>query len=216
MTKQLDALATMGEGLKKRQKTPRQRFDLYETPEAITNDLLNSYSDWFGCLYDDSITIFEPCVGNGAILNPIKKFYEGGTTPLIVTNDIQKGLGQYWMDATEEECWSGCWKDLGKNGLDFVITNPPYNQAFEILTHAQKYARTGVILLLRLSFLEPTKKRGKWLQAHPPTFIRVYGSPRPKFTEPSTDTVTTAWMGWLNDVSFEDYYNPISFAREWK
>ena len=222
--KQLDALATMGEGLKKKRKTPRQKFDLYETPEAITNDLLKFYDLWFGSLYDSSFTIFEPCVGNGAILKPLKEyygFYNSNSSPKIITNDIQKGLGDYNLDAADYQVWRSCWKDLAP---DLIITNPPYNQAFDILKNAQKHARAGVILLLRLSFLEPTKKRGKWLQTHPPTFMRVYGSPRPKFTEPSTDTVTTAWMGWIRrdlhlilggELGYSSY-PPFSFAMDWR
>lgn len=194
-----------------KQKTPRQKFDLYETPESMVNDLLDYYGDWFGCLYNESVTIFEPCVGKGAIFNPLKKFYEGGSTPHFITNDIQQGLGDFWLDAADDQAWIGAWQDFR---IDLVITNPPYNQAFEILRNAHRHARVGVIMLLRLSFLEPTKKRGRWLQANPPSFIRVYGSPRPKFTEPSTDTVTTAWMGWL--PHFDEDYSPFSFAREWK
>lgn len=196
-----------------KQKTLRQKFDLYETPGTMVDDLLNYYSDWFRCLHDSGHVIFEPCVGNGAILSPLKKFYAGGSEPKFVTNDIQQGLGDYWLDAADDQVWTGAWKDLYP---DLIITNPPYNQAFDILRNAQKYARVGVVMLLRLSFLEPTKKRGMWLKNHPPLLVRVYGSPRPKFTEPSTDTVTTAWMCWLNNSYLVKDYNTISFAIDWR
>jgi hypothetical protein len=62
----------------------------------------------------------------------------------------------------------------------------------------------GVVLLLRLSFLEPTDQRGDWLAENPPDMQIVL--PRWSYKENGkTDSVTTAWMVWLrnNSVRFE-------------
>lgn len=56
-------------------------------------------------------------------------------------------------------------------------------------------AIVGVAMLLRLSYLEPTKDRGHWLNDHPPTQMIVL--PRISFTgDGKTDSVTCAWMIW--------------------
>lgn len=190
-----------------KQKTPRKKFDFYETPKAMVHDLCYYHSSFFDLL-ENSI-IFEPCVGNKAILNPLKEYY--GKNTQYITNDIQDGLGDYNLDATDPQVWVSGFNSLG---VDLIITNPPFNVAYEILVNAYECANVGVIMLLRLSFLEPTLKRGAWLQKHPPTFVRVYGSPRPKFTEPNKDTVTTAWMGWVKKHQTK-LASQLSFATHW-
>jgi hypothetical protein len=54
-------------------------------------------------------------------------------------------------------------------------------------------------MLLRLSFLEPTRERGPWLAANPPDLVIVL--PRISFTgDGKTDSVTCAWMIWDKDI----------------
>jgi hypothetical protein len=80
--------------------------------------------------------------------------------------------------------------------VDWVVTNPPFNAAMAILRLAFHHATCGVVMLLRLSFMEPTKERGEWLSQHPPT--RQIILPRWSYKQNrSTDSVTTAWFGWI-------------------
>lgn len=82
--------------------------------------------------------------------------------------------------------------------VDWVVTNPPFAAAMPILQYAVAHARVGVALYLRLSFLEPTRACGPWLEAHPPT--RVLVLPRHSFSgDGKTDSVTGAWMVWRRD-----------------
>ena len=78
---------------------------------------------------------------------------------------------------------------------DWIITNPPFGAAFAILQHAVATARQGVVIMARLSFMEPTHQRGPWLAAHP--CDKRITLERDSFTENGkSDNVTTEWLAW--------------------
>lgn len=166
--------------------TVRRVDDFYPTPGYMTRALLARLPSLRG------LRVLEPCVGDGAIVRQLPQSAD------VVTNDIvPRGdwLPDFLLDATH----LGSWKAFARpQPIDLVITNPPFEYAFEIVQHAVTYAKRGVALLLRLTFLEPTEDRGPWLAVHPPE--RVIVLPRHDFRgNGSTDSVTSAWMLWSTD-----------------
>lgn len=137
-----------------------------------------------GDFVDVSGTVAEPCVGSGDLLCGDE----------LWTNDIdERRQATYHLDASK---WSS-WELFQK--VDWVITNPPFDVAFEILRLANARAVKGVALVLRLSFLEPTEQRRDYLINNPPKKVIVM--PRYSFTaDGKTDNVTCAWMVWGDDV----------------
>ena len=99
----------------------------------------------------------------------------------------------------------------------WIITNPPYSSltCLGIAQEALRYSKIGVALLLRLSFLEPTRSagsRGDWLKDNPPDRLIVL--PRYSYTRNGkTDSVTTAWHIWLKNKE-EKYNNHIICAHK--
>jgi hypothetical protein len=138
-------------------------------------------------------SVYEPCVGDGAIVRAMQR-----VRPKLhwFTSDIvarEPFAPTFLADATMRDSWTWVCGQKGKPTL--TITNPPFNQAFEILKHAHKWSIWGAVMLLRLSFLEPTDERGAWLAAHPPQQVIVL--PRTDYRgSGSTDSVTSAWMYW--------------------
>lgn len=135
--------------------------------------------------------ILEPCVGDGAISEPLRA---SGLS--VSTNDIDDCVptdthGDYLLSS------------LGK--FDWIITNPPFSQAFQMLVKAFGETDRGVAFQLRLSFLEPTKERVEWLHVNPPSHLIVL--PRYSFTgDGKSDSVTTAWMVWEHDSTNSGIY----------
>lgn len=106
----------------------------------------------------------------------------------VIENDITQKDG---MDATKAGIY-----DIHRP--DWIITNPPFNKAFSILTMALSRCE-NVAMILRLSFLEPTKTRGIFLSITPPSGLIIL--PRMSFTEDGkTDSVTCAWMIWSKEI----------------
>lgn len=154
----------------------RRVNDFYPTPEWATRELLNQV--------EIHGVVLECCVGDGAIADVLES-----PERTILRNDIDPRMPNLnsVFDAANRREWRAF--------PDWVVTNPPFSCAPEIIPIAHDRSRLGVAMLLRLSFLEPVENRGHWLNQHPPTTLIVL--PRISFTgDGKTDNVTCAWMVW--------------------
>lgn len=165
-----------------------------------TRDLINK---------DGEYVILEPCVGESAILQVLQHRFQKSR---FITADINSEHDPDWnADMTLKHSWESLFANTERP--DWTITNPPFSTAIHILENAYEYSKIGVVMLLRLTFLEPTKKRMTFLQKHPPNKMIIFGQPRPSFTNNGeTDSVTTAWFIWTKD----GVYHPMTFAPKWK
>lgn len=165
---------------------PRRELDFYETPPHYVAALLGEVN-----LYG---RIYEPCVGEGAIADAVRKL---GSVSSVLTNDIdKKRKADTHFDATKPEAW-----EFGARKPDWVVTNPPFSLELEILEHAIENV-PNVVFLARLSFLEPTEERAYFLEQHAPQQVIVL--PRYSFRpnddgKRQTDSVTCAWLVWRED-----------------
>lgn len=160
----------------------RRDEDFYATPGWMTRALLRRI------FIPATASIIEPCAGDGAIVRELNDWR-------VLTNDIiaRPPLNPLCMhDARSKKAWQ-VFDSFGPLGV--CLTNPPFNDAFVIAEQAYEFCQIGVVLLLRLSWLEPTDDRGQWLKAHPPT--RLIVMPRHDFRgNGKTDSVTSAWFVW--------------------
>ena len=154
--------------------TKRRDLDFYETPAYYVETLIKRA----GIL--PTSRVFEPCAGDGAIA----WHFEGRCW----TNDIDfRRNTNYHFDAADE------WPVLDP-GWGWIISNPPFKQALPIVERAVERA-ANIAMLLRISFLEPTKQREQFLLKRPPSGI-IY-LPRHSFTgNGKSDMSTVAWMLW--------------------
>lgn len=145
--------------------------DFYPTPGSAVDALLLHYPEL------ETEIICEPCAGDGAIASNFKH---------VEGFDIDPHHGWEVKDARDSTYL---------NHRTFV-TNPPFSEAYEILQNLLRQPDTErVFMLLRLTFLEPTVRRGGWLEQHAPHHLIV--CPRMSFTnDGKTDSVTCAWMVW--------------------
>jgi DNA modification methylase len=168
-------------------KKRRRAHDQYFTPIKAVETLLKNIN------IHPNETVFDPCAGDGDILNTIYPL----TGCIPIGNDlfVQKVK---WLqeDATNPNTFIKAlpvYRDL----FDWVITNPPYNNIMPILENSLDRA-LKVVMLLRISFLEPCNNRVELLQKHPPT--KIIFLPRISFTgDGKTDNVATAWFVWERD-----------------
>lgn len=173
-------------------KSTRRKNDFYPTPSWATDVLLQNVK--IGGV------VLEPCAGDGDIVNVLLKEPKENIEN-VWTNDIDvdRGGSHYNEDATKQTLY-----DI--HDVDWIVTNPPFNCAQQILEKAHKNSLYGVAFLLRLSFLEPTYERGPFLAENPPNKVLVL--PRISFTgDGKTDSVTVAWLIW--DKSGENWLKVI-------
>ena len=180
-------MAAGGTGKRRLERDPR---DQYPTPPWQTKVLL------------DHITphglIVEPCAGAGQMSGALKANIPSHIDYRLVTGDLFEPAGRVMMsefDATDSDSWSKLRSLHGKP--DWVITNPPFKHAYEILLQGYDRATFGVALILRTTFTEPTLTRGQWLSEHPPDLRLVLPRTKYRADTDSSDSVTTEWMVWL-------------------
>ena len=158
----------------------RRAHDAYYSPAWSVDTLLQAVA------IDRACRVLEPCSGTGQISRRLAAlgFAE------VATNDLDPAAPAQTHADYLAQPFQAQW----------IITNPPYAQAFPFLAKAMRESTLGVALLLRLSFIEPTRQRGAWLSAHPPTAVLVL--PRISFTgDGRSDTVTTAWFVWQHQAT---------------
>jgi hypothetical protein len=164
----------------------RRENDYYPTPRWATAHLLSHLPF---AITDPWV---EPCVGSGDIADMVEQAgYAGFRNDLDCEHDAD-----FYGDATDPETWDVFELFMGARPA-WCITNPPFNQASQILPLAMERCTKGVIMLLPLSYLEPCANRGQWLEQHQDRMSIVFLPKRASFTgDGNTAMVATAWFIW--------------------
>jgi hypothetical protein len=164
----------------------RNPLDRYDSPGWFVTHLPNY-------LTLDGV-VGEPCSGAGNLSSILPHFKN---VQSVWTNDIDTNVvANSHLDATNPKSW------LEFPETDWVVTNPPFNQAFEILKNAHFFAKKGVVFFVRHSFTEGTEERGKWLSNNRCWGDLVY--PRFKFVQKEngnwqTDSAPIDAIIWLRE-----------------
>jgi hypothetical protein len=167
----------------------RRDLDYYPTPRWMVDHLLDRLTEGAprGSWLRAGDRVLEPCVGAG---NIVKGLVDRFPNLEVTTNDIARKWPATWhFDATQE---GRIWE---RDRYDWIITNPPFSVAFDIVRQAVEVARFGVAMLLRMSWLEPVEERAAWLAKNPPNWELVME--RYSFRRNGkTDSVTSCWFVW--------------------
>lgn len=148
-----------------KKKSERKGYDAYETPEWAVKSFLTL------CPIRSDWKYLEPCRASGRFYNELPIGSAWG--------EIREGVDYLATDYPRVDC---------------ILTNPPYSLAQEFVEKAHKDAEV-IIMLLRLGFLESTKRKEFW-DKYPLDHL-VTLSKRPSFTEDGkTDGAGYAYFIW--------------------
>ena len=163
---------------------PRIENDFYPTDDGFTCAMLATLP--LGL----SGPILEPCAGQRDIVHVLR---QSGLQ--VEDTDVIDGPG---MDATTDAYWAD-------RAPDWTVTNPPFNLATKILQPAYQNSRRGVLIFLRITYLEPCPDRAEWLDKHADQlrWCQVV-NPRPIFRADTnkTDSATCVWLLWDKEWSW--------------
>ena len=191
-------------------KLKRVENDFYPTPEPITKALLG--------VADIGGLVFEPCAGNSAITRVLA---ESPKVIQVIESDLTWNQNSPIPgDATLFDFWQYWTKDF-ELYPDWVVTNPPFNQASQILQKSWENSTIGCAFLLRLSFMEPVKNRTAFLRMNSDCLRYIIPvSPRPRFRKDTkgSDSVTCAWFVWDKRWSWveQGMESPFQFISGWR
>ncbi len=166
--------------------------DAYYTPPKLAETLVSLLP-----IYGDH-TILEPHGGSGAFVEPLCQ-----RNPHVTTFDIDPRVVHTLAREHDVTAVHTDFLEYGANGsfgFDWIIGNPPYQDAMAHVLHAFSLLRPlgSLCFLLRLAFLESKKRYGFW-QEHPLHKVWVL-SERPSFVGGKTDNCAYGFFWWKRTV----------------
>ena len=111
-------------------------------------------------------TVLEPACNRGYMARPLSEYFAS-----IVARDKFDYGDEHYPHADEcRDFLSDA--DVGEH--DWVITNPPFILAEEFVHKALTVAKVGVVMVLRVAFLEGVRRWERLYSSIPPTYYLQY------------------------------------------
>jgi hypothetical protein len=136
---------------------------------------------------------WEPCANRGYMYLPLKEYFA-----FVAATDIfDYGMGYYQHDFLMPYMPG----PIDATGVDWIITNPPFRLALDIIKRGIEVSRVGVAVLVRTSFEEGTDRYKRLFQQLQPSLMGAF-----------TERVIIH-KGILRDPS-KQYWNPKGRNKE--
>jgi hypothetical protein len=195
-TTRLDHAANPG-----RHRLADRKDDLYETPTEAVYALLEVEGD-----LPDSI--WEPCCGSGSIVRALR--YSG--FEVYATDLVDHGC------AGSESRVDFLLEQRAPDGIEAIVTNPPFKIADQFVGHALRLV-PRVFMLLRLAFLE-SERRTPILDNGTLARVHVFKNRLPMMHRSgwagpkASSSIPFAWFVWDRNHAGPATINRISVVRE--
>lgn len=152
--------------------------DLYQTSQEATILAINAG------IFDDLITIYDPCNGKGALSDVLQKH-----VPVIIKSDLID------YDIPYVDVFDYLKVDTAY-GADALVMNPPYRLTADFLDKAcDEYDK--VIMFNRISFLETSKRAYKMISGDwPLTEVYIHADRVGCYKEEEGDTPKAVMYAW--------------------
>lgn len=168
----------------------RVALDAYFTPDPVARACAATLTGIAGA------RVWEPSAGGGAFARAAAR-----RGAFVYASDLNRfppaaeeleahGIAGWRSDHDAIKGWPA---DFGDEP-DWVIGNPPFNEAEAHARVALNTCRVGAAFLLRLAFLEGAKRRDFW-RNYPAVEVHVLTA-RPSFTGGATDSCAYGWFVW--------------------
>jgi len=161
---------------------PRDGLDDFPTPPWATRALIQHVIKPTGLKQQ---TCLEPTCGRGYMANTLAEYFSEVRSADIF--DYGYGEVRNFLTSTPAP-------------VDWIITNPPFNQGMAFVLHALTIARRGVAMLTRTVFLEGDGRHKRLFTPHPPTmaaqFVQRVTMLHGRFDRNVNTATAYAWMVW--------------------
>lgn len=159
-------------------------YDFYPTPREVTVALMH-FLDW-----KDKKVIWEPACGECAISDVLTEFGHE-----VVSTDVIYGDNYFFTK---------------REGVDAIITNPPFRETEKFILKAIKDAPV-VAMLLKATYWHASKRQPLF-EKHPPAWILAL-TWRPNFfgkRATGAPTMDFIWTVWIQGSGGETRYKLLS------
>lgn len=193
---------------------PHDSLDDFPTPPWATRALIRHVLSHRVILSDlRRMRAWEPCANRGFMVLPLKEYF----ADVLASDIFDYGMGYEQHDflmpfATQQQ-------QRDRIAADWIITNPPFRLAEQIIQRGRDEALQGVAVLVRTSFLEGVDRYNMLFSISPPTIVAhfaervimhkgVLRDPNKEYFDertqsmkrPSTATSYT-WLVWIVGVA---------------
>ena len=176
---------------------PHDSLDDFPTQPWATRALLEKViRQSFGSVSDQ--TVWEPACNRGHMAKPLKEYFRR-----VYTSDIhdysaewdgQERVVDFLFPFSQSQC-------MESNGVDWIITNPPFRLAEQFVERASQVAKVGFAMIVRTSFLEGIGRYTNLFSKNPPFIIAQFSERVPMVKGRLTATGSTAtaycWLVWI-------------------
>lgn len=157
----------------------RQKDDFYPTPEYVTRALLKHHK-FIG-------TIWECACGDGRMAEVLEK----AGYKIVPTDLIDRGYSKASKSSIDFL--------LENTRMENIVTNPPFNLAYEFIEQGLRLSTKCLALFLPIRYLTG-KKRAELYKEFPPTKIIVIPN-KVDFLGNANPVMEFAWFIWEKGVS---------------
>lgn len=171
------------------QRAERRENDHYVTPDWAIRRFLERYKPAIG----EGVRILDPCAAKGELITAAKPFFPQA---LFAACEINPAFEAELAEVTSGAALIGNFLEnvevLRQLDIDFVLTNPPYNQAEEFIRASLELGGSiEVAMLLRVNFLAGRGRRDFLAGLKPSVFVLPN---RPSFTGGGGDMTEYGWF----------------------
>ena len=168
----------------------KEKLDYYPTPPWVTRALFRYVLGDFVYLNN---TCWEPACGNGHMSEVLtEQFKYVWSSDIVYYDYFPAGLTDFLNDDAPTP--------YQKDGIDWIITNPPFNLAEEFILKALVRAKVGVAMFCRLQLLEGQHRYNHLFKDNPPwvvaPFVERANIHKAKVERKTTSTIPFAWFVW--------------------
>lgn len=169
---------------------PHDSLDFFPTPPWATRALCDYLG---GTAALSALTCWEPCCGAGDMARPLAEYFAD-----VHATDVHD-YGTVFPDQFATMDFATDWMGDDTQEVDWVITNPPFRLASEIIFNAIRVARIGVAMFVRTSFLEGQDRHSGLFMQHRPDRIIQFAERVPLFKGRVIQSGAKYWDAAAND-----------------
>lgn len=176
-----------------RPRDPREGLDFFPTPPWATRAL----PEWVlpgGATAMRGRSVWEPCCGEGHQAEVLAEYFGRVHASDVYPHGygaVGSFIGNAGLDLDIARC---------PFAPDWIITNPPYSLAVEVVERALAEAREGVAVLVRTLWIE-SDDRYQLFCRHEPWMVATFAERVPMVQyrwDPEASTATSySWIVWL-------------------
>lgn len=171
---------------------PHDSLDFFPTPPWATRALCEHLNRWGDVSKEIA---WEPACGEGHMVRPLREYFAR-----VHASDVHDYGGEQEFTTNFPLAWDYRPPVIEKQGVDWIITNPPFRLAEEFALTAIAEARTGVALLVRTAFLEGGGRHERLFKPHPPEWILQFCERVPmvkgRLDSEASSATAYCWVIW--------------------